>query len=144
METLTKSHLLRIVCVGDLNFLFNVKFASQTQDVNWTYIRPSEDAQDVFWTSYLRSIYVLCLQGESYGGNPVFEKCSVGKIIELKETYTLKDIWIIRNPKSKQYTFWQKHISGFFQRRLDYFFISSNIQEFILDTDLIPAISSDH
>ena len=56
----------------------------------------------------------------------------------------MKDIWIIRNPKSKQYTFWQKHISGFFQRRLDYFFISSNIQEFILDTDLIPAISSDH
>ena len=22
-----------------------------TQDVNWTYIRPSEDVQDIFWTS---------------------------------------------------------------------------------------------
>ena len=32
----------------------------------------------------------------------------------------------------------------FFQRRLDYFFISNNIQEFILDTDITPAISSDH
>ena len=36
------------------------------------------------------------------------------------------------------------HVSGFLQRRLDYFFISNNIQQFILDTDIIPAISSDH
>ena len=81
---------------------------------------------------------------ESYGGNPVFKKRSVGKIFELKETYNLTDIWRIRNPKAKQYTFRQKHLSGFLQRRLDYFLISNNIQEFILDTDIIPAISSDH
>ena len=53
-------------------------------------------------------------------------------------------IWRIRNPKAKQYTFRQKHVSGFLQGRSDYFFISNNIQEFILDTDIIPAISSDH
>ena len=35
-------------------------------------------------------------------------------------------------------------MSGFLQRRLDYFFISDNIQEFALDTDIITAISSDH
>ena len=35
----------------------------QTQDLNWTYIRHSEDVQDVFWTSYVRSIYVLFLGG---------------------------------------------------------------------------------
>ena len=81
---------------------------------------------------------------ESYGGNPVFKKRSVRKIFELKETYNLTDIWRIRNPKAKQYTFRQKHVSGFLQRRLDYFFISKNIQEFILDTKIIPAISSDH
>ena len=34
-----------------------------TQDVNWTYIRRSEDVLDVFWTSYVRSVYVLCLLG---------------------------------------------------------------------------------
>ena len=32
-------------------------------DVNWTYIRRSEAVQDVFWTSYVRWIYVLCLLG---------------------------------------------------------------------------------
>ena len=34
-----------------------------THDVNWTYIRRSEDVQYVFWTSYVRSVYVLCLRG---------------------------------------------------------------------------------
>ena len=33
-----------------------------TQDVNSTYIRLSEDIQDVFWTSYVRSIYIQCLE----------------------------------------------------------------------------------
>ena len=56
----------------------------------------------------------------------------------------MTDIWKIRNPKAKQYTFRQKHVSGFLQRRLDNFFISNNIQEFILDTDIIPAITNDH
>ena len=36
-----------------------------TQDVNWTYIRRLEDIQDVFWTSYVRSIYVLCPGGKA-------------------------------------------------------------------------------
>ena len=27
-------------------------------DVNWTYIRRSEEVLHVFWTSYVRSIYV--------------------------------------------------------------------------------------
>ena len=34
-----------------------------TQDVNWTYTRRSEDALDVFLTSYVRSIYILCPGG---------------------------------------------------------------------------------
>ena len=67
-----------------------------------------------------------------------------GKKFELKETYNLTDIWRIRNPKAKQYTFRQRHVSGFVQRLLDYFFISNNIQEFIVDTNIIPASTSNH
>ena len=33
------------------------------QDVNGAYIRHSEDVLEVLLTSYIRSIYVLCLQG---------------------------------------------------------------------------------
>ena len=36
-----------------------------TQDENWTYIRRSEGIQCVFWTSYVRSIYVLYPGGNS-------------------------------------------------------------------------------
>ena len=36
--------------------------SQQTQDVSWMYIRRSEDVRDVFWTSYVRSIYVLYLR----------------------------------------------------------------------------------
>ena len=38
----------------------------KTQDVNWTYIRRSEDVLDVFWTSYVRSVYVLGLRGGAF------------------------------------------------------------------------------
>ena len=37
-----------------------------SQDVSWTYIRRLEDVLEVFWTSYVRSIYVLCLRGVMY------------------------------------------------------------------------------
>ena len=40
-----------------------VKDTRWTQDVNWAYIRRSEDVLHVFWTSYVRLIYVLCLRG---------------------------------------------------------------------------------
>ena len=35
------------------------------QDKNWTYIRRSEDIQNVFWTSYVPTVYVLCLRGNT-------------------------------------------------------------------------------
>ena len=38
-----------------------------TQGINWTYIRRSEDVLDVFWTCYVRSIYVMCLRGNRFG-----------------------------------------------------------------------------
>ena len=31
-----------------------------TKDVNWTYIRSWQEVLDLFWTSYVRSTYVLC------------------------------------------------------------------------------------
>lgn len=30
------------------------------QDVNWAYIKGSDDIQDVFWLPYVRSIYAQC------------------------------------------------------------------------------------
>ena len=51
-----------------------------TQGVNWTYMRRSEDAQGVFWTSYVRSIYVLCPVGY------LFQFMSIEAISFIKKT----------------------------------------------------------
>ena len=58
---------------------------------------------------------------ESLGGNPCLKKKSIAKLIQIKEKSDLCDIWRIRNPKIKRFTFRQQHISGFIQRILDYF-----------------------
>ena len=34
-----------------------------TQDINWVYVRRSEEIQDVLWRSHVRSVYVLCPRG---------------------------------------------------------------------------------
>ena len=62
---------------------------------------------------------------DSYGGKPTLKKKSIAKFIELKEKFDLCDIWRIRNPKTKRYTFRQKHDFGLIQRRFDYFYISN-------------------
>ena len=46
------------------------------------------------------------------------------------EQNNIVDIWRIRNPILKQYTFRKSHFSGFIQRRLDYIFISNSIKAF--------------
>ena len=56
---------------------------------------------------------------EAEGGSPCLEKKSAAKLIKIKEHFDLRDIWRLRNPDVKQFTFRQKHASGFMQRRLD-------------------------
>ena len=67
--------------------------------------------------------------------NPTMKKKSLAKLIELKESYDLCDIWRVRNMKSRQFTFTQQHSSGFIQRRLDYIFTSNTVQELVTTTN---------
>ena len=46
--------------------------------------------------------------------------------------------------KCRQFTFTQKHSSGFIQRRLDYIFISNILQELVTTTEILTPISTDH
>ena len=77
---------------------------------------------------------------DSYGGKPTLKKKSIAKFIELKEKFDLCDIWRIRNPKTKRYTFRQKHVSGLIQRRLDYFYISNSMQVSVKNTDVLTSL----
>ena len=80
---------------------------------------------------------------ETKGGKLSLKQKSVARLLELKEEYDLCDIWRIRNPTKKLYTFRQNH-SGITNRRLDYIFTSNKLQEFSNDTDIIPTFKIDH
>ena len=77
------------------------------------------------------------------GGNPKTKNKPVAKFIHIKESPELYDIWRVRNPKKKRYTFKQQHVTGFIQRRLDYFLVSHNVQETINKTEILTALSTD-
>ena len=81
---------------------------------------------------------------ETSGGNPTIKKKSLRIILAIKERLDLCYIWRIRNPKTCRYTFRQNHSSAVIQRRLDYFFISNNMQEFFSKTDILTSFLSDH
>ena len=50
----------------DPDFFHYTSQCTWTQDANWTYmyIRRLKDVLDIFWMSYVRSIYVLCPGGK--------------------------------------------------------------------------------
>ena len=81
---------------------------------------------------------------ETNGGNPVLKKKSLTKLIKINESLNLCDIWRIRNLLKKYYTFHQSQASGFIQRRLDYFFVSNTLQDFVKKTDVFASFSTDH
>ena len=81
---------------------------------------------------------------ESSGGNPSSKNKSISKVLQICEKFHLSDIWRIRNPLCKRFTFRKNHFSGFIQRTLDFFFISNSLQESIKKTDILPSFCSDH
>ena len=75
------------------------------------------------------------------GGKP-FKKESVNHIQDLCLDIDLVDIWRIRNPESKRFTWRQRN--PFIFRRLDYWLISDACQDDIERCCIIPSINSDH
>ena len=77
-------------------------------------------------------------------GKPILKEKYVARMVELREEYDLCDIWRIRNPLEKSFTFRQNHSSGILNRRLDYIFISNKLQEFSNKAITLPGFKTDH
>ncbi|KAL9954208.1 hypothetical protein ACROYT_G041712 [Oculina patagonica] len=71
-----------------------------------------------------------------------FKKAKEDAFAFLCSSYDLIDIWRIRNPDIKRFTWRQKN--PVVQRRLDFWLITSSLQEEVENVDIIPAIRSDH
>ena len=71
---------------------------------------------------------------DASGGNPTLKKRSLAKFVHINEKLDVCDILRVRFPNLKRFTFC----------RLDYIFLSNNLQEFVTNIDIIPAFLSDH
>ena len=69
-------------------------------------------------------------------------KSVVATIDWLCDDLDLVDIWRVKNPTTKSFT-WSQN-SPMILCRLDYWLISNNLQDLVTTTEIIPAIKTDH
>ena len=69
-------------------------------------------------------------------------KSNIETIDCLRDEHDLVDIWRIKNPSSKGFT-WSQNLPMILCR-LDYWLISNNLQDSVSVTNIIPAIKTDH
>ena len=93
---------------------------------------------------------MIDLNLETSGGNPKLKKGSIEQLQSIVDEYDLCDIWRIRNPDIKKFT-WRGYAQGrvsssnvMLHRRLDFFYISDGLQPMVQDTDIISVPSTDH
>ena len=79
---------------------------------------------------------------DAYGGNPRLKLNSITEHTKLKSKFDLCDIFRIRNPKLKRFTFRQK--TPCLARRLDRFLISKILQARVSECEFLPSLLSDH
>ena len=76
------------------------------------------------------------------GGIMIPRKSVVSSLECLQSELELVDIWRVKNPQTRSYTWSQK--SPVILCRLDFWLISNNLCDFVNSTDIIPAMRPDH
>ena len=89
--------------------------------------------------------FVFELNLDALGGKPNLKKDSIASFIKIKEMLDISDIFRIRYPTIKRFTFRQNSKSKEkIHRRLDYIFIPDCLQEFAQNIEILPSFLSDH
>ena len=76
------------------------------------------------------------------GGIMIPRKSVVASISCIQSELDLVDIWRVKNPSTKSYTWSQKSPNIFC--RLAYWLISNNLHDLVKSVDIIPSIKTDH
>ena len=76
------------------------------------------------------------------GGNLFPRQSVINTIEELQSELDLHDIWRIKNPTTRSYTWSQSEPQIF--SRLDYWLISNSLADNVCSVDIIPSIKTDH
>ena len=80
---------------------------------------------------------------DRHGGNPMPWNCANKTFKELMLTFDLIDIWRVRNPDKREFT-WRRYRPNLIQSRLDYFLTSDCLQADIQDVFSEPCSLTDH
>ena len=82
---------------------------------------------------------------DALGGTPTLKTKSLAAIFKLLDKLDVCDIFRIRHPNKKRFTFRQKNRNReIVHRRLDYIFLSNCLQENAKKIDVLPSFLSDH
>ena len=79
---------------------------------------------------------------DKQGGIMTPRKSVINCINDVQTQLDLVDIWRIKNPQTKSFTWSQR--SPLIFCRLDYWLISNNLHDWVKATNIIPAIRTDH
>ena len=77
------------------------------------------------------------------GGIMIPRKSVVASIGSIQSELDLVDIWRVKNPSTKCYT-WSQKSPNLFCRLLDYWLINNNLHVLVKSVDIIPSIKTDH
>ena len=92
------------------------------------------------WGGDFNHIFDIRLDAD--GGSLKLKLKSVSKVSLMMAENYLCDIYRIRNPEIKRFTWRRK--TAFKEKRLDYFLISDCLQEAVQTIEIIPSVQSDH
>ena len=85
---------------------------------------------------------ILAADIDKMGGNDLGEQTTTPEMRNMITDLNLHDIWRIRNPTTKRFTYRQKR--PLVQTRLDYFLLSHCTLDIVTDTKILSSFCSDH
>ena len=88
--------------------------------------------------------FILDADLDASGGNPnsSLKLNSIAEFLKIKQKYDLCDIFRIRNPRKKRFTYFRK--TPRISRRLDLFLVSNTAQDVIENCMVLTSLQSDH
>lgn len=133
--------------ISNLNFLFVNIYASNVGAERKLFFAKlesiiKEESDDFFivvggdWNCTID--FVLDRNGEE----PHAQSASC--LANVLKKLSLSDVWRVNNPSIKQYTWVKVNNERIYAARLDRFYISSNLKNRVVNTEIIPNILSDH
>ena len=76
------------------------------------------------------------------GGSDQLKVRAITEIMKLNTLFDLQDIWRLKNPVERKYTWRQKNPAV--HCRLDYFLTSSRLHDSVTKANIFPAVKTDH